>query len=40
MEGYEDHSVDVLFFWDASDQLIATVVNCLARRRKWKVAPS
>ncbi len=27
MEGYEDHSVGVLFFWDASDQLIATVVN-------------
>lgn len=27
IEGYEDHSVDVLFFWDQSDKLLATVVN-------------
>lgn len=26
-EGYEDHGVEVLCFWDASDQLIATAVN-------------
>lgn len=26
-EGYEDHDVDVLFFWDAEDQLIATALN-------------
>lgn len=27
IEGYEDHSVDVLYFWDRSDQLVATVIN-------------
>lgn len=27
IEGYEDHGVDVLFFWDQQDQLIATAVN-------------
>ena len=27
IEGYEDHSLDVLFFWDEQDQLIATVIN-------------
>ncbi len=27
MEGYEDHSLDVLFFWDQKDQLIATAIN-------------
>jgi hypothetical protein len=27
IESYEDHSVDVLFFWDAADKLIATAVN-------------
>ncbi|QDV69575.1 hypothetical protein Poly24_32910 [Rosistilla carotiformis] len=27
IEGYEDHGVEVLFFWDAKDQLIATCVN-------------
>jgi hypothetical protein len=27
MEGYEDHSLDVLFFWDDKDQLIATAIN-------------
>jgi hypothetical protein len=27
IEGYEDHSLDVLFFWDQKDQLIATVIN-------------
>lgn len=26
-EGYEDHGVEVLFFWDANDKLIATAVN-------------
>lgn len=26
-EGYEDHGVEVLCFWDASDQLIATAIN-------------
>ncbi len=26
-EGYEDHGVGVLFFWDAEGKLIATVVN-------------
>jgi len=27
IEGYEDHGVDVLFFWDAKDKLLATAVN-------------
>lgn len=27
IEGYEDHSVDVLYFWDKQDQLVATVIN-------------
>lgn len=27
LEGYEDHGVEVLFFWDDKDQLIATAVN-------------
>jgi len=27
IEGYEDHNVDVLFFWNASDKLIATAIN-------------
>lgn len=27
IEGYEDHGVEVLFFWDAEERLIATVVN-------------
>ncbi|MFO7906979.1 MAG: hypothetical protein R6U98_30260 [Pirellulaceae bacterium] len=27
IEGYEDHSVDVLFFWDEQDRLIATAIN-------------
>lgn len=27
IEGYEDHNVDVLFFWDAKDKLIATAIN-------------
>ncbi|RBP46479.1 hypothetical protein DES53_102870 [Roseimicrobium gellanilyticum] len=27
IEGYEDHNLDVLFFWDLKDQLIATAVN-------------
>jgi hypothetical protein len=27
IEGYEDHSVDVLYFWDATDKLIATAIN-------------
>lgn len=27
MEGYEDHNLDVLFFWDDKDQLIATAIN-------------
>jgi len=27
IEGYEDHSLDVLFFWDQQDQLVATAIN-------------
>lgn len=27
IEGYEDHNLDVLFFWDENDTLIATAVN-------------
>ncbi len=27
IEGYEDHNLDVLFFWDLNDQLVATAVN-------------
>jgi hypothetical protein len=27
IESYEDHNVDVLYFWDKSDKLIATAVN-------------
>jgi hypothetical protein len=27
IEGYEDHGVDVLFFWNGQDQLIATAIN-------------
>lgn len=27
IEGQEDHSVDVLFFWNAADTLIATAIN-------------
>jgi len=27
IEGYEDHNVEVLFFWDAQDKLIATAIN-------------
>lgn len=27
LEGYEDHDVDVLFFWDTNDKLVATAVN-------------
>lgn len=27
IEGYEDHSVDILYFWNAGDQLVATVIN-------------
>lgn len=27
LEGYEDHDVDVLFFWNAQEKLIATAIN-------------
>jgi hypothetical protein len=27
LEGYEDHTVEVLFFWDAQDRLLATAIN-------------
>ncbi len=27
IESYEDHNVDVLFFWDTADKLIATAIN-------------
>lgn len=27
IEGYEDHDVNVLFFWDAQDKLLATAIN-------------
>jgi hypothetical protein len=27
IEGYEDHNLEVLFFWDMKDQLVATAVN-------------
>ena len=27
IESYEDHSLDVLFFWDQADRLTATIVN-------------
>jgi hypothetical protein len=27
LEGYEDHDVDVLFFWDAKNTLLATAIN-------------
>lgn len=27
IEGYEDHSLDVLLFWNQNDQLLATVIN-------------
>ena len=27
IEGYEDHNLEILFFWDQQDQLIATAVN-------------
>ena len=27
IEAYEDHSVDLLYFWDAEDRMIATVIN-------------
>ncbi|MCC6509041.1 MAG: hypothetical protein IT423_08035 [Pirellulaceae bacterium] len=27
IEGYEDHGVEVLFFWDAEGQLVATAIN-------------
>lgn len=27
LEGYEDHDLDVLFFWDRNQRLIATVLN-------------
>lgn len=27
IEGYEDHAVEVLFFWNANDELIATAIN-------------
>lgn len=27
IESYEDHSVDVLYFWDRTDRLVATVIN-------------
>ncbi len=27
MEGYEDHNLDVLFFWDQQDRLVATLIN-------------
>ncbi|HYF34524.1 MAG TPA: hypothetical protein VD994_04480 [Prosthecobacter sp.] len=27
LEGYEDHNVDVLFFWDLQDKLLATAIN-------------
>ncbi len=27
IEGYEDHSVDVLYFWDSKDHMLATIIN-------------
>ncbi|HWL07408.1 MAG TPA: hypothetical protein VNQ76_03240, partial [Planctomicrobium sp.] len=30
IEGYEDHGVEVLYFWDQSDKLIATCINVAA----------
>lgn len=27
IEGHEDHNLDVLFFWDAQDKLVATAIN-------------
>jgi hypothetical protein len=27
LEGYEDHDLDVLFFWDADGKLVATAIN-------------
>lgn len=27
IEGYEDHGIEILYFWDAEDRLIATAIN-------------
>lgn len=27
IESYEDHTIDVLYFWDSNDHLLATVIN-------------
>ncbi|HEY6168031.1 MAG TPA: hypothetical protein VI454_08335 [Verrucomicrobiae bacterium] len=27
LEGYEDHNLEALFFWDAQDKLVATAIN-------------
>jgi hypothetical protein len=39
-EGYEDHGVEVLFFWDEADKLIATAVNvaCPAQEVEGRTA--
>ncbi len=40
IEGYEDHDVDVLFFWNAEDKLLATAVNvaCPAQEVEGRLA--
>jgi hypothetical protein len=40
IEGYEDHGVEVLFFWDAQDKLVATAINlaCPAQEVEGRTA--
>lgn len=40
IEGYEDHNLDALFFWDESDHLMATVINvpCPAQQAEGGLA--
>lgn len=40
IEGYEDHGVEVLFFWDAEKKLVATAVNvaCPAQEVEGRTA--
>jgi len=42
LEGYEDHDLDVLFFWDRDQKLIATAVNvaCTAQEVESNLAVS
>jgi len=40
IEGYEDHNLDVLFFWDEQDRLFATAINVACPAQQAEGGPA